>query len=359
MKPTAINSVLDLAQRARQQGKTFNPCFVSAPGLGKSEIVQQWAEKNGYALVDIRTALLEAPDLIGFPEILTKDGRQRTVHALPDFWPDNSNGKTVLFIDEINRGTTSVMNCFMQLLTDRKIKDYKLPEDTLIVAAINPENEQNDVNAMDSALKDRLEFFHIEYDKKTHVKFMEDTNYDPVIRLFVESGTWQYCLPEEVSDTPGAKYLSPRTFSKLNNALKAGILETVDFTEHDVYDSILGSLMGRAFWQFKNNEQPVTFEEIKKSVKKSMKRLSGFCDPKNYKTGHVSITIRSLIENEKDVTDDMLYNVAVTIGPEQAVSMLKEIGYKRNNPDILTQLAEKYDDLAAHIKATLKKEQTK
>ncbi len=321
---------------------------------GKSEIVQQWARKNNYSLIDLRTALLEAPDLIGFPTIINKEGRQRTEHALPDFWPTELSAKQgILFIDEINRGTTSVMNCFMQLLTDRKIKDYKLPEGWLIVAAVNPENEHNDVNTMDSALKDRLEFFDVEYNKRVHIDFMEATDYDPAVRMFVESGAWQYARPEEVSNVSGAKYLSPRTFSKLNNAIKAGIPQELELI---VYDSILGSLMGKAFYQFKNNEQPVTFEEIKKNPKKAIKRLETFCDPKNYKTGHVSITSRSLMENEKDVTDEMLYQVCLAIGAEQAMSLLREIEFKRNSQDIVVRLTTTYPDLLKYFRTVLRKE---
>lgn len=350
MKPNQILDVLDLAKRVREQGRTFNPCFVSPPGLGKSEIVQQWARKSDYKFIDLRAALLEAPDLIGFPSIVNVGGKQRTEHATPDFWP--TEGKGILFLDEINRGTTSVLNCFMQVLTDRKVKDYELPSGWIIVAAINPEDEHNDVNNMDSALKDRLEFFQIEYNKKVHVEFMEKTDYDPVVRMFIESGAWQYSRPEEVSNAAGAKYLSPRTFSKLNNALKAGVPETL---EMELYDSILGKTMGRAFYQFKNNDQPVTFEEMTRNMDKAMKRLTAFCDPKNYKTGHVSITCRSLLENEKNVTDEMMYKVCLAIGPEQAMSLIREIEFKRNSSDILGKLTNEYPDLLKYFRGVLKK----
>lgn len=350
MNVSHIPEILNMAKRAREQGKTFTPCLVSAPGLGKSEIVQQWARSQGLPVIDIRTALLEAPDLIGFPSILNVNGRQRTEHALPDFWP--TEGKGVLFIDEINRGTTSVMNCFMQLLTDRKVKDYQLPEGWIIVTAINPENEHNDVNNMDTALKDRLEFFELEYSKKVHVEYMEQVNYDAAVQLFVQSGTWQYSRPEEISNVAGSKYLSPRTFSKLDNAIKSAVPAHLEL---EIYNAILGELTGKAFYQFKHNEQPVVFEDLQKNLKKATKRLKEFCDPKNYKTGHVSITNNSLIENEKNVTDEMLYEVCLAIGPEQAMSLIKELEYKRNSQDILSRLTTTYPDLLKYFRTVLKK----
>lgn len=350
MNVSHIPEILNMTQRAREQGKTFTPCFVSPPGLGKSEIVQQWARTQGYQVVDIRTALLEAPDLIGFPSIVNINGRQRTEHALPDMWP--TEGKGVLFIDEINRGTTSVMNCFMQLLTDRKVKDYQLPEGWIIVTAINPENEHNDVNNMDTALKDRLEFFELEYSKKVHIEYMESVNYSPVVQLFVQSGAWQYSRPEEISNVAGSRYLSPMTFSKLDSALKSQVPQHLEL---EIYNAILGELTGKAFYQFKHNEQPVTFEEIQKNLKKATKRLKEFCDPKNYKTGHVSITNRSLIENEKEVTDEMLYEVCLAIGPEQAMSLINELEFKRGSKDIINGLTKQYPDLLQYFKAVLRK----
>ena len=90
MKPSQIFDVLNLARKARQQGKKFNPLFVGAQGIGKSEIIQQWCKTNDLPFIDIRAAYLEAPDVIGFPQIKEVDGRARTVHVLPDFWPSLS-----------------------------------------------------------------------------------------------------------------------------------------------------------------------------------------------------------------------------------------------------------------------------
>lgn len=333
---------MDLAKRARDQGRTFNPCFVSAPGLGKSEILQQWCRQNGYGMYDLRAALVEAPDLTGYPVVTTlPNGRQKMFHATPDFLPEE--GKGVFFLDEVNRGATSTMNCFMQLLTDRKIKDYTLPPGWIIASAVNPENDLNDVNAMDSALKDRLEFFNIGYSKKAHVDYMHNTEYDATIMMWVDSGTWRYVAPDEVGNVKGAKYISPRTLSKLNAAIKAGIPERL---ERDIYNNILGDLQGKSFYQFKNNEQPVTFDDLTTNKRKALKRLAEFCRPDNYKTGHVSITAKSLIDNEKDVTDELLYEVSMTIGAEQAMSLINEIEFKRkvNAGTLLVKLTTKYPD---------------
>ena len=351
MKPSNIYDILDMTVKAREQNRNFNPCFVSAAGLGKSEVVQQWTKDRAYGLVDIRTALQEAPDLKGFPVTQEIDGKMRMAQATPSFWP--TEGKGVILFDEINRGNTSVMNALMQILTDRKLAEYTLPEGWIIVSCINPETLHYDVNTMDTALRDRLEFFTIEYDKRSFLDFAKKTDWDPTVIHFIDSNTWMYRSPEEIGNTPGAKYLSPRSFSKLNAAIKAGVPE---FLELNVYCSLLGDLTGKSFYQFKTNDQPITFKELTENEKASIQKLKQFCDPSNYKTGHVSILQRSLIENEKLVTDEMLYKVSMAIGPEQAISLIKEIEYRRGEEDVLQRLGNEYKDFTKYIRSLKKVE---
>jgi len=321
---------MDLAKQARSQNRVFNPLFVSPPGLGKSAIVQDWAKKNGYGLIDIRAALREAPDLIGFPRVVVKNGKEKTVNATPDMWPDE--GKHVVFIDEVNRGTQSVMNAFMQLLTDRTIGSHKLPDEVLIVAAINPEDEQNDVNTMDSALKDRFEFFNVEYDKAEHVEFMRSRDYHPAIVNWVEQGIFKYRRPENISDSAGDKYLSPRSIEKLDTAIKAGIEEYGTGFELMVYSNTLGQLQGASFYQFKHDDRPVLFKELKdkRSRKKSLDRLKQLCSNEEYKAGSVSLTVQDIVQ-DGTIDDELLEEVLLVLPADQGPDLLYKLEGKRGD----------------------------
>src|SRR4051812_35497574 len=178
MKPSNIPAVMDLAYKAISSGEVFNPMFTGEAGLGKSQIVQQWVNDQrkrnpSFGFLDLRIAYLEAPDLLGFPEVASDDdGRARTCHRLPEFWP--TSGEGLILLEEPNRGTTGVMNCLMQLLTDRKVHNYTLPKGWLIAACVNPDNAQYDVNTMDAALKDRFEEFEVEYDALSFIEFISE-----------------------------------------------------------------------------------------------------------------------------------------------------------------------------------------
>ncbi len=81
----------------------------------------------------------------------------------PDFLP--TKGKGVLFLDELNLAPAAVQASAYQLVLNRCIGDYVLPDDWSIVAAGNRSTDRSGVHAMSTALANR--FVHIDYDVDT------------------------------------------------------------------------------------------------------------------------------------------------------------------------------------------------
>src|SRR5690349_23141883 len=118
MKPTEIMTVLDVALQARRNGEVFNPLFVSAPGLGKTEITLQWAKERGLNAIVMSLASYDAPDFKGFPVTTTVNGKQRLSFALPDVFPQEGEG--VIVLEELNRAPTSIMQAVLSLTDGRR-----------------------------------------------------------------------------------------------------------------------------------------------------------------------------------------------------------------------------------------------
>lgn len=135
------------------------PVFIwGPPGIGKSDIVAGLAEAEKLELRDIRLSLLDSVDLKGFP-IADKDKHQMS--WLPaDFLP--KEGKGILFLDEMNSAPPSVQAASYQLMLNRRIGDYKLPDGWSIIAAGNRESDRSVVHRMPSALANRLIHLHLE-----------------------------------------------------------------------------------------------------------------------------------------------------------------------------------------------------
>ena len=209
IKPIEIISVLHLARAARKQGKNFNPLFSGDAGVGKSELGQhfqkviQQTENKDFGLFDLRLAYLEAPDVVGLPRVCSET--HRTTHVLPEFWP--TKGEGILMLEEPNRANSSVMNTIMQLLTDRKVHNYTLPEGWIIAGFVNPENNSYDVNTMDLALRDRFACYNVGYDHKSFLDFVKKANWNPTLIAFIQSGLWVFKSADEI----GAEghYISP------------------------------------------------------------------------------------------------------------------------------------------------------
>lgn len=349
MRPSEIHAVLDLALAATKNGDVFNPLFSGDAGLGKSSIIQQWCKKHDLPFIDLRGAYLEAPDLLGWPSIVLKDGRTVTTHNTPDFWP--SSGQGVLLIEEPNRATTAVLNTFMQLLTDRKVHMYEFPPGWIIVGAINPENEHYDLNTMDTALKNRFVTFDVEYDKNTFVEYMKNAEWDKSIVTFIESNNWSYVKPENLGNTPGAKYISPRTFHQLNTAVKVGVSSDLEYM---VYASILGRNVGKTYYSWRTNERPVLYQDLIKNKKTALQRLEEFSDPNNKKNSQLSITISDIVEN-KDISDELLADVLVVLPADQGPVLIKELEYVRKDMQILTRICKEYPKVKKYFKEFLAK----
>lgn len=346
MKPSNIFAVLDLAYEARKQGRAINPIFTGEAGLGKSEITQAWVKKQReknpkFGFLDLRIAYMEAPDLIGFPaEGNDEKGLARTKHLLPEFWP--TEGEGLILLEEPNRGTTGVMNCLMQMLTDFKVHNYTIPAGWMIAACVNPDSSEYDVNTMDAALKDRFVEFEVEYDPMTFIDFMDAAQWHEKIQLFVGSGLWTYKTTDALGKD--GKYISPRTWSKVNAAEKAGLGNQRALHRLTVC-SILGKDIGNEYHKYCYDSAPVTAADLLKDKSAAMKRLVAQSDPSTYQGDMIAATVESIEKNygglKKDckpdqIDEDTMAEVAKIIPADHAVNLIKQCGYKQSKGQITT-----------------------
>ena len=367
MKPSNIIAVMDLALKARKNNEVMNPMFTGDAGLGKSQIVQQWVAKQretnpSFGFVDLRIAYLEAPDLIGFPETAAdKNGVARTMHRLPEFWP--TEGEGLIFLEEPNRGTTGVMNCLMQLLTDRKVHNYSLPPGWIIAAAVNPDSSEYDVNAMDAALKDRFEEFEVEYDAMTFIEFMDAKGWHEPVQRFVGNGIWVYKTPKEIGQN--GKYISPRTWSKVNAAERAGLSDNRMLHRMTVC-GILGKDIGNEYHSYCFDQAPVTAADLIKDKKAAIKRLKEHCAIDTYRGDMIPVTVESIIKaygGKKDqckpdqIDEDTMVEVAKIIPADQTANLIKGCGFavaKGRMSDFLAQFVKDHPELINIMKSNIK-----
>lgn len=384
MIPDRILDILDLALEARKRGYTFNPLFIGEAGLGKSEMVYRWVEKQrrernpDFGIVELRIAYMEPPDLIGLPdiEVSSTTGMSYTTHRIPDFWPRDQSSEGLLFLEEPNRGTTGIMNGLMQLLTERRIHRYTLPPGWIIAASMNPDSRNYTVNTMDAALRDRFQEFTVHYSPDSFLRYMRENSWHPNIVSFISRGLWKYEPPENIFQSTGAKYISPRTWSRMNSAEMSGLSR--DKRLHELVSiSVLGRNIGTEYHKYcYSSIRPVLAPDILEDKEAAMERLRSQSMPDAYRGDMLSLTVQSILDyyssscseaaadtcrsEGRYIDEATMLEVAKVLPVDLAVSMIKACGSRYYSHDIVgffTRIAEKHPDLAQSIAESLEQQQ--
>lgn len=129
-----------------------------APGIGKSSIVNRVAKDNEMGVIDLRLSQLAPTDIRGLPYV--EDGIAK--FAPPNFLPRSGAG--ILFLDEVNLAPPAIQNVAMQLVLDRRVGDYVLPDEWFVVAAGNRVEDRAAVSQMPAPLANRFIHFTVEAD---------------------------------------------------------------------------------------------------------------------------------------------------------------------------------------------------
>lgn len=135
------------------------PVFVwGPPGIGKSDVVKQIGTEMNREVIDVRLALWEPTDIKGIPYFDANKGTM--VWAPPSELPMDPASTAILFLDELNSAAPSVQAAAYQLILNRRVGTYKLPDGVTVVAAGNREGDRGVTYRMPAPLANR--FVHLE-----------------------------------------------------------------------------------------------------------------------------------------------------------------------------------------------------
>lgn len=191
MKPSkilpAIKQLIDIQR----------PAFLwGPPGIYKSDLVAQAAKDLGMQLRDVRLSLMDPVDLKGFP--VPKDGLMSWLP--PDFLPHEDpkakkkKSKGILFLDEFNTAPAQVQAAAYQLILNRRIGDYVLPEGWSILAAGNRTSDRSVVHAMPAALATRLVHIDCEVDVEDWIDWAIKNNISDTTRGYIRWRSKHLCI---------------------------------------------------------------------------------------------------------------------------------------------------------------------
>ena len=179
MKPSDIASILPSLLADNMSVFLWGPS-----GAGKSSVVRQMAANNNLLLADVRVGQLDSIDIRGFP---WPDGKKKQMEWLPaDFLPREGDPPGILFLDEMNSAEPAVSGACYQLILDRRIGKYKLPDNWGIVAAGNNTSDRGVTYQMPAPLANRFEHIDFEIDQTDWLRQAAIDDIHPHFRAYLK-----------------------------------------------------------------------------------------------------------------------------------------------------------------------------
>lgn len=248
-------------------------------GIGKSQRAEAYAKNRGYLCEPLFLSHQETGDLIGIPEV--KDGV--TYWSVP-VWlqrmyeAEKRGQKCVLFLDELNRARLDVRQSALQLVLCKQIHQHVLPPGTLVIAAVNPDDEYQ-VAELDVALNDRFIVIELKPDTEEWITWAKNNSIEEVVISFLADNPDKLWFKTENE----LNHPTPRSWVKTSDFLKTNKSRNLD---KEVRDSILsaflngkiGRSVGTQFLAYLRERDDLNIDKIEdfcKKIKNKKKREIG------------------------------------------------------------------------------------
>ncbi|MGB1276547.1 MAG: AAA family ATPase [Nannocystaceae bacterium] len=209
------------------------PVLLRGPhGIGKSEFLDSYAEDRGLKIFVLDLSLLEATDLTGIPYI--QDGR--TFFAPPSTLPPGAATEPcMLVLEELNRCDRSVRQPCLQLLTTRRLNDYRLPATCFLAACVNPDDAGYEVDSLDPALASRFVTLNVVPDHAAWLLWARENQLFAGLVRFVEKFSQAF------------ERAPPRTWTLAARLIESALQRGWSIPElEDLLNPVLGPMTTRA-----------------------------------------------------------------------------------------------------------------
>ena len=150
MKPSTVSQIVE------KMILNYKPVLlVGMPGIGKTSIIEQVAEKTGSDLLVSHPVVNDPTDAKGFPCVI--DGNAKFIPFGDLDFAINYQGKRLIWLlDDLGQARPATQAGYMQLLLTGKINDHKLSDKVVFVAATNRKEDRAGVSGILEPVKSRF-----------------------------------------------------------------------------------------------------------------------------------------------------------------------------------------------------------
>lgn len=207
--PKQMYKELDIMSKLREPALMHG-----SPGCGKSTVVADWCSANKYNLTVRMLSQLAPGDLL-IPYVEQESGILR--YAVADWLMDlGKEGPHVLFLDEFDKIAPDVRTSVYQILLDRRLAHWRMPDNVFVVAAGNLITDNAGGYDTDTALADRVSHFLIKTDPIQWIEWGTENNIHPAVLTFIKN---RADMLDDVDNFEDIVRVSPRSWEKVSNIL--------------------------------------------------------------------------------------------------------------------------------------------
>lgn len=190
------------------------PVFIwGPPGIGKSSVINQFSKEVNMECVPLLGSQLLPEDLLGIPKI---DGE------VSRFVPPSliyRKESFCLFVDEMNIASSEVQKAFYSLILDKKVGEYTLPKNSIVIGAGNRSQDSSLVKQMPSALINRMIHVHLKVNPTLWLEWAMKNDIHPHVVEYIQSRPKH--LSANIAPTDESPFNSPRSWEAVSDGLKS------------------------------------------------------------------------------------------------------------------------------------------
>lgn len=176
-----------------------------APGIGKTEIVEQISQELGLGFVSFSMTHHTRNSLLGLPVIKDlENGDKYTSYTMSEViakvLEQVEQGKIegILLLDEFPCMSETIMPVMLAFLQTKNIGLHTLPEGWVIVLCGNPPEYNKSARKFDSAILDRIRKIPITFDAKHFIEYGRSIGLEDIIMDYLElHPKHTYCCVEK------------------------------------------------------------------------------------------------------------------------------------------------------------------
>jgi hypothetical protein len=301
--------------------------FIWGPsGIGKSQqmeaTVRNYAKEKGidYIFSDVRLSDRQ-PDDWGIPQVIKDtNGDDITTHTRPGFLPPSDyKGLFVIMFDEYPLGGRPERAAVMQIVTERRLRQFSLPENTVIFAAGNYTNSSHGGQPLKEQEKKRWCHVQVTTDKKSIRENLrskiDSLTYDLIgLKNFVpfSEDREDWTLDQQVSVCPRLIAMHGILGSYIQHSVSIGTYKdpALRAVLTAMSQGLIGELNSQMYFQLLNDNTTINYLECLQSPEtefflfsdNELLAISDFVIKNDFSTDPINVEMLSLrIEHLLDV----------------------------------------------------------